>query len=345
MGCHTKSFHCQNCSAAGQCLAEIKYVGITEDVFVADDLVRVDDGTAARGGSSFALPAVQASFGSILNISMVSALAGPTSKMIGQRGIRNPATDDFLYPAGVIGFAQRAVSSYQGPSVFEQYVRSAGLASVFSFCLNSWSLNGAVGGGVTLGAAGTKYSRAPIQYIPLVRRESGFYEVNLQSVLINNATLNLNPALYNHPHSIVDTGTPTLTFNQEVYNYLVASVRSLCGVHFMRGACGVDLPLSIFNGKTCFAMEPWEIARWPTLSLIFEGGVRLEYPPSSYLVPMWYCSVPHTVGFAIEGDKSNFGTVIGATVLQSYTTTIDWAARRVGFAPTQTCPAPSNCDL
>jgi hypothetical protein len=334
VSCPSSAFKCRECSTDGLCITQIRYVGITEDAFVDGDLVSVGDGTLSPSRGAF----VPSSFGAITNITMQDM-----SLSMVKRSRSRAVLDDFVYPAGVIGFAKQSTSPFHGPSIFDQLVSQTGLSDVFSFCLNSWWTHCAVGGGVTLGAPGTKYSQLPISYTPMVRLSTGFYEIDVLDVLVNNVSLSINPVLYNTPHSIIDSGTPTLTFNQEVYNYLAASVRTLCATQPLVGACG-DIAHSIFNGQTCFAMNQSDIASWPTITMKLGAGVELTYSPQQYLIHLWYCK-RGTVGLAIQGDPSNFGTVIGATVLQAYATTIDRANQRAGFAPVQTCPTPTACNL
>lgn len=187
------------------------------------------------------------------------------------------------------------------------------VSDVFSFCLNPTQ-----GGVLAVGEIAPYHVRGAIHYIPQVRtRKSGFYEVEVTDLRVGGQSLGFNPTVYNTKHCIVDTGTPVPTLPIKVFNAMANYFQALCKKgHALPGVCGVPLDQSIFAAK-CFPMTTAQIASFPNISFALSRGVTLDYVPSQYLRPMYFCAtntaridIPSNttlVGLALQGDSSSFG--------------------------------------
>jgi hypothetical protein len=186
-------------------------------------------------------------------------------------------------------------------------------SDLMAFCLNP------IQGGVLSVGKIAPYFTGSIKYTPQARvGQSGFYEVEMIDLKVGGRSLGLNPSIYNTQHCIVDTGTPVPTLPTKVYSAIAASIQTLCSKgHHLVGVCGVSTAKNIFAGQ-CYAMTEAQIAAFPTISFELARGIPLDYTPSQYLRPMYFCQSSGAilnaqanttmVGLALQEDSSSFGS-------------------------------------
>ena len=153
-----------------------------------------------------------------------------------------------------------------------------GYADVFSMCA------GMEGGALTIGGIGG-YHSGSIQYTPII--EEYFYTVYVTDMLVRGQSLGVGPNVYNAGGAVVDSGTTDLIMPYAAYNALTAVVLADCGDHYLSGTCDVDSRFSIWQGY-CYSLSAQQVAAYPDITVVFDGGVEVDIKPSNYLV-QGYC--------------------------------------------------------
>jgi len=227
---------------------------------------------------------------------------------------------------GIVGFAYRACSAVNAPTMMDNLV-SAGYADVFSMCA------GMEGGALTIGGIGG-YHSGSIQYTPII--EEYFYTVYITDMLVRGQSLGVGPNVYNSGGAVVDSGTTDLIMPRTAYNALTSIVMADCRDHYLTGTCDVDSRFSIWQGY-CYSLSAQEVAAYPDITVVFDGGVEVDIKPQNYLV-QGYCLDETLYAIAIDPAPGYYGTIMGDTFMRNVETVFDRANARVGFAPVHNCP-------
>jgi len=331
INCNDGTYDCDlGCVYHGKCGFSVSYVGITEKAFgVLDDInpmsLNVNTSTSVNFGAIFNI-----SFGNgdILRKVRTEMLVATNNKK--SRSRKEHLQQD-SYPEGMWGFAFQKLNSLGTAPAFDTLVSSGTIQrDQFSMILCE------TGGSLLLGDL--HQAASDYQFTPL-NTTAGFYGFQLNNLLLNGEVVRIPSPVFTNSISIVDTGTPLLTLPPEAFTLLYKSFLGLCDVTNLTGICHVSSssaystshpppPPDLFHNH-CFSISDSEINLFPTLTLILQNGVALQYTPQDYLLPLYYCE-EGTLGLAI-GKEKGF-TILGASILKLYNVAYDRMHSQIGFA-------------
>jgi len=217
---------------------------------------------------------------------------------------------------GVLGLGLASLALSPGFHFFSQLTEQKAVDPVFGVFL---AMPGKDGSEVTFGGISEMHVQHPVQWVPVIKPELGFWQVPILTVRTGGKTLKLCED--GGCHAAVDTGTSLLGVPPEAFKPLLASTA--------RVADGTQ--------KDCRLV--------PGPSIIFElaGGITLELGADAYSRPAPSRVASSTgkthdicraallpAGVESIGSKA---FVFGEPILQRYYTAFDFKSQRVGFAP------------
>jgi len=294
IGCNggASDLHC-NCSSGGRCEFSVTYGGaLTEDAVAVSAQVALQP-----NASAWSAPV---KFGATYRVTQ------------GQRSVMARQSMP-NYPEGICGLAFSELNALGTKTLLDTLADAQGLPNVFAMCFEE------VGGMMMVGEepAGL-YDWAPVS-------KPGFWQLGFQDIQANGVSLGATP-IFNTP-GIVDSGTPFFTLPALAFAKLKQLLLANCSAAPLVGICDVPSNATLFDGA-CFDLTAQDKSAFPVLTVIFEGGARLDVTPNMYLIPMYQCT-QGGAGLAIVPDPSF--TVIGGNVLLHYTSVYDKQKMRVGF--------------
>lgn len=191
---------------------------------------------------------------------------------------------------------------------------------IFSICLAEW------GGLLTVGGYSPEnhVNGTQVQWIPLVH--SGYYSVT--PIALELGGVPLVSGRENFGTSLVDSGTTFTYFPTQVFNRLTASLIAACT---SGSGCGAHR-----ESNDCWRLDndADDPAKFPPLTIVFEGGARVEWTPRGYLFqrgePSLWCHA-----FAENGGDSD--TVLGVSWMLHKDVIFDLPGSRLGVVEAR-CP-------
>lgn len=180
---------------------------------------------------------------------------------------------------------------------------------------NSFSLCFMHGGGtMALGGVDERIHKKPMQFVPL-SKNAGWFTVALKDILVEGKSIGVAASVYaTGKGTIVDSGTT------DTYLPRRAAER-------FRAAWHAHMGPSPKYGNTKLQYTAQQAAKFPTLTYVFEGGVKVDVEGTAYMEksgPGRY--VPRV--YLTEAS----GTVLGANFMEDHDVFFDAEKRRVGFA-------------
>ncbi|KAH0916699.1 hypothetical protein HID58_031145 [Brassica napus] len=233
-------------------------------------------------------------------------------------GCSNLQTGDLQRPRravdGIFGLGQGSLS------VISQLATQGLAPRVFSHCLKGDS-NG--GGVMVLG----QIKRPDTVYTPLVPSQL-HYNVNLQSIAVNNQILPIDPSVFTiatGDGTIIDTGTTLAYLPDEAYNPFVQAV-SISSAVSQYGR-----PIT-YESYQCFDITSGDVDVFPEVSLSFAGGASMVLTPRDYL-QMFSSSGSSIwcIGFQRSPQQHRI-TILGDLVLKDKVVVYDLVRQRIGWA-------------
>ena len=233
------------------------------------------------------------------------------------------------YPAGIIGFSYSSLNSLGVKTVIDDIVSTKRVDNVFSICLRD------VGGMLSIGGSGNWSIGQEIVYTPVIKEQ--FYNIEVTDVLVAGKSIGISSHTYTSGECIVDCGTPFATVPTAAWQSLKKSFLSLCSLTNLVGICNVTSNATLFE-QNCFNISQEQVSLFPNVTFVMRGmsgdTTEVSYSPQYYLKQQYFC------GYGLKGlgfDKEDGFTIIGATMLQMYTTVFDRKNSRIGFSKITNC--------
>ena len=159
-----------------------------------------------------------------------------------------------------------------------------------------------------------------------------YYNTNLKAIIVGNSEpITVPPPTKgsgNLSNSIVDSGTNSLTLNQELFNTVVERFSRGENREFVHAMRAGYVPMSSLNTK-----------QWPNLTFVLQGesqDVKLTVTPDNY----WQVNAPERgrASAPLFGDNNQLHgqSILGLPLMNGYFTIFDRSADRLGtikFAP------------
>lgn len=218
---------------------------------------------------------------------------------------------------GVLGLGLTSLALNPGFHFFSQLSEQKDVHPMFGVFLAKPGKNGSE---VTFGGISDAHVQHPVQWVPVMKPELGFWQVQILSVRTGAKTLQLCED--GGCHAAVDTGTSMLGIPPEAFKPLLAATA--------RVADGTQQDCRLVPGP----------------SIIFElaGGITLELGPEAYSRPTPSRVTSSTTGKVHDVCRAallpagipSMGSkafIFGEPILQRYYTAFDYESHRVGFAP------------
>ncbi|CAK7343298.1 unnamed protein product [Dovyalis caffra] len=191
---------------------------------------------------------------------------------------------------GIFGFGQGELS------VISQLSTRGITPRVFSHCLKG---EGSGGGILVLG----EILEPGIVYSPLVPSQP-HYNLNLQSIAVNEQLLPIDPAAFRTSNSrgtIVDSGTTLAYLVAEAYDPFVSAVNAVVSP---------SVTPIVSKGNQCYLVSTSVSQMFPLATFNFAGGASMVLKPEDYLIPfgssggsaMWCIGFQKVQGVTILGD-------------------------------------------
>ncbi|KAL0697440.1 hypothetical protein Bca4012_053562 [Brassica carinata] len=231
-------------------------------------------------------------------------------------GCSNLQTGDLQRPRravdGIFGLGQGSLS------VISQLATQGLAPRVFSHCLKGDS-NG--GGVMVLG----QIKRPDTVYTPLVPSQL-HYNVNLQSIAVNNQILPIDPSVFTiatGDGTIIDTGTTLAYLPDEAYSPFIQAISSAVSQY--------GRPIT-YESYQCFDITSGAVDVFPEVSLSFAGGASMVLTPRDYL-HMFSSSGSSIwcIGFQRSQQPRRI-TILGDLVLKDKVVVYDLVRQRIGWA-------------
>jgi len=186
--------------------------------------------------------------------------------------------------------------------------------NVFSLCFKYG------GGTMALGGVDDRLHQSAMTFTPLAKN-SGWFTVKLKDILMNGRSIDVPENVYaTGKGTIVDSGTTDTYLPRRAADKFKKAWADILG--------GGAAP-KYANAK--IAYSPDLVAKFPTLTFVFEPDVRVDVEPSAYIEQAGGKYIPRV--YLTESS----GTVLGANFMQDHDLFFDAENRRVGFAK-------ANCD-
>lgn len=218
---------------------------------------------------------------------------------------------------GVLGLGLASLALNPGFHFFSQLSEQKDVDPMFGVFLAQPGRNGSE---VTFGGISDAHVQHPVHWVPVMKPELGFWQVQILTVRTGEKTLKLCED--GGCHAAVDTGTSLLGIPPEAFRPLLASTA--------RVADGTQQDCRLVPGP----------------SIIFElaGGFTVELGPDAYSRPTPSRVTSSTTGKTHDVCRAallpagipSMGSkafIFGEPILQRYYTAFDYKGHRVGFAP------------
>jgi Eukaryotic aspartyl protease len=235
-----------------------------------------------------------------------------------------------FYPEGMWGMCWRAINSLGTNPLFDDLVQKDNLDNVFGLCLNP-----AGGGKMVLGGRGAWVTQPQkIIWTPIVQQQ--FYNVRWLDVRIGGKSIGVPQRVYNEKDAIVDSGTVMPTLPQPAWEKFKSTLLEQCTHTHLKGLCDVPTNETVLDG-VCYKLSASEIAAYPTVDFVLAGhGTQhsdaiLPYKPTSFMQKQYFCQNEGEVAMGIDKDPQF--SILGAEIMQAYTTVFDRTNMRIGFSP------------
>lgn len=181
------------------------------------------------------------------------------------------------------------------------------------------------------GEGGPHLEFTPLLKHPLVET---FYFVNLVAVAVNGAKLPISSKVLKmnsegNGGAILDMSTRFTRFPKSAFDHLVKALKAL-----------IRLPTMVVpRFQLCYSTVNTGTLIIPTVTLIFENGVRMRLPMENTFVSV--TEQGDVMCLAMVPGNPGTATVIGSAQQQNFLIVIDREASRLGFAPLQCASSPN----
>ncbi|CAN7096867.1 unnamed protein product [Brassica rapa subsp. narinosa] len=230
-------------------------------------------------------------------------------------GCSNLQTGDLQRPRravdGIFGLGQGRLS------VISQLATQGLAPRVFSHCLKGDKSGGGV---MVLG----QIKRPDTVYTSLVPSQP-HYNVNLQSIAVNNQILPIDPSVFTiatGDGTIIDTGTTLAYLPDEAYVPFVQAISSAVSQY------GRAIT---YESYQCFDITSGAVDVFPEVSLNFAGGASMVLTPRGYL-QMFSSSGSSIWCIGFQRMSHRRITILGDLVLKDKVVVYDLVRQRIGWA-------------
>ncbi|KAJ0250718.1 Peptidase A1 domain-containing protein [Hirschfeldia incana] len=230
-------------------------------------------------------------------------------------GCSNLQTGDLQRPRravdGIFGLGQGRLS------VISQLATQGLAPRVFSHCLKGDKSGGGV---MVLG----QIKRPDTVYTPLVPSQP-HYNVNLQSIAVNNQILPIDPSVFTiatGDGTIIDTGTTLAYLPDEAYVPFVQAISSAVSQY--------GRPIT-YESYQCFDITSGGVDVFPEVSLNFAGGASMVLTSRGYL-QMFSSSGSSIWCIGFQRMSHRRITILGDLVLKDKVVVYDLVRQRIGWA-------------
>ncbi|CAN0020703.1 unnamed protein product, partial [Heterosigma akashiwo] len=192
----------------------------------------------------------------------------------------------------------------------------------FALCFNE------EGGVMSLGGVDTRLHDSPMQFVPLLTQNTGWFTVSLKEIHVGGEKLNVDASNYNSGKgTIVDSGATGTYLNNRVDNEFRAKWHAAAVQNLGNSApIYYHYYMQILTGKS-MALTAAQVAALPSITYIFENGVEVVVRPESYMEKTG--TNKYTLGIHLD-ERS--GNVLGANFMDRRDVFFDEENGRVGFA-------------
>jgi len=218
---------------------------------------------------------------------------------------------------GVLGLGLASLALNPGFHFFSQLSEQKDVEPMFGVFLAKPGRNGSE---VTFGGISDAHVQHPVHWVPVIKPELGFWQVQILTVRTGEKTLKFCDD--GGCTAVLDTGTSLLGIPPEAFRPLLASTARFADA----------------TQQDCRLV--------PGPSIIFElaGGITLELGPDAYSRPSPSRVTSSTTGNTHDVCRAallpagipSMGSkafIFGEPILQRYYTAFDYKGHRVGFAP------------
>ncbi|XP_035216345.1 beta-secretase 1-like [Stegodyphus dumicola] len=230
---------------------------------------------------------------------------------------------------GVLGLAYPSLTNQNlaTHSFMDTLVEVQNVSNIFALALcgpyfHSKQQTSTACGKFHIGYMSDKY--CDVVYTPLVKE--WYYEVVLTDMMVGTNHITCSCLELNKGSSIIDSGTTELNLPEVAYKWVVSEIK-----HHIK-----DHPDYIWENDSviCSNEREFFIMKFPVLTLSFlhtsNSSFNLVIHPELYLLPLTFKNYASCVTLAI--GKSNFGVVVGSTILKGFYVIFDRVNKRIGFA-------------
>eukprot|EP01068_Selenidium_serpulae_P005601 Selendium_serpulae@DN4099_c0_g1_i1.p1 len=243
--------------------------------------------------------------------------------------------------SGVMGISFR--SDDEEPTVMNSMFEEHGFSNrVFAICLSHFGGELTVGGFSnwqvkpfqTLSAVDSHVTDEPVTFVPLVSRKN--YSIAVRGLHIGSETI--SKQIDFEAPAMLDTGTTYTLFPQWVLDRLLEALEQICDASSencrAKWTHGKQKITSPSLTSRCWKLsETMDLNTFPMITIQLRDGVKVDFPPSSYMFPkhntrVWCLGVR-------EHPKD--GLVLGATFFTNKNIIFDLDALQIGIIDTM-CP-------
>eukprot|EP00117_Sycon_ciliatum_P011753 scpid61150/ scgid13092/ Beta-secretase 2; Aspartic-like protease 56 kDa; Aspartyl protease 1; Beta-site amyloid precursor protein cleaving enzyme 2; Down region aspartic protease; Memapsin-1; Membrane-associated aspartic protease 1; Theta-secretase len=261
------------------------------------------------------------------------------------------ASQDFFVQGadwqGILGlaYASLAKPSSAVTPVFDSLVSTGTVSSnMFSMQLcgtvdTARALDISTGGKFVLDGISPSLFSGEILYTPLVR--TGYYEVVMNQVSVNGQDLDYPCVEYNTPRTIVDSGTTGLRFPTKIYNQIVAILREYAVNNIDGNLRKCPQTDGFWKSTDACCIQPSQsdalFRGFPniTISMSDDSDAFKEF---KLVIPsQLYLQAELSAKGLLDCYKffvlpSEYGSVLGAVLMEGYYVVFDRQNKRIGFA-------------
>lgn len=197
---------------------------------------------------------------------------------------------------------------------------------IFSICLAPNE------GYFSLGGVNTTNHNANISYIPYY--DSNFYKVKLKDIILNDQDITINDSEY---YTIIDSGTTISYLPSKLFSQIERLVNVFCSqIDKCMGNMYTSTLGMCFKVKNSVNMKVF-VESLPSLTFIFESGVKYEWKPENYLYNTT-AENGNKPSFCIGVASWNSNEILlGTTWMHNHDIVFDVMNKRIGLVS-------SSCD-